>query len=90
MNVSHGDDWQYGRVYDVTTVRKPSMARKPRMRAVALSDTLCTRADGTTYIIPRKQPTTTTRKRKPTVVRETSRDMLLMATMGTIHDANTM
>jgi hypothetical protein len=86
--MSHSDDWEYGRVYDVTTVRKPSMRKPARDRCIGLTDTVCTRADGTTYVIPRRKPAERTATRKPTVTRETSRDILLQARMGTIHAAN--
>lgn len=43
--------------------------RAPRNVAKAMSDTLVTRADGTQYIIPRKLPRTST-KRKQKIVKE--------------------
>lgn len=75
--------------YSLTSFAKPSMAKQPRDRTIALSDTLVTRADGSQYIIPAN-----TRSRRKATYKRTApsalttprtRDLDLMAAMGTIH-----
>lgn len=55
-NITHEHDWQYGKVYNVTTFAdaRQSLKRKPRTNARALTDCKVTRADGSSYDMPRR------------------------------------
>lgn len=52
-NITHEDDYEYGRVYHVTDTRNTTYRRQPRSRTLALTECVVTRADGTTYTMSR-------------------------------------
>lgn len=85
-NLTHNADG-----YSITSVRKPGGTRKQRDRCIALTDCVCRDADGNVIkIIPRTHnpKTAKSRSRAPrttTITSAARRDIMLQATMGTIH-----
>jgi hypothetical protein len=66
-----------------TALRRGFNGKQPRTRTIALSATICTRADGTQYIIEPGTRKSTTRKSAPkTYVPATNR---FIATLPSIH-----
>lgn len=75
---------QDGKAYGVVTgLRRGFNGKPPRSNTVALTDTLCTRADGTQYVIARNtRKSGTTRKSRTTVSTGLTRDYILAARMA--------
>lgn len=90
-NLTHFDDHEFGRVYTISDASKPSLAKKPRMHTRALSDCVCYDRDGNEIRRIARTTPTTTRKRTPrtkTVSAAQRRDIILQATMGSIHEGD--
>lgn len=70
-NIRRDDDGSR-KVYVVSDARRVTLARKPRERAIALSDTIVTRADGSQYVIPKTthKPPNPAQQRKRQLAKE--------------------
>jgi hypothetical protein len=76
--------------YSITTAHRAGGTRRPRTTTVALTDCVCYDAEGNVIrtIARTAKPNTKARSRTPratTVTSAARRDIMLQATMGTIH-----
>jgi hypothetical protein len=79
-----------GNEYTITTAQRAGGTRRPRTTTVALTDCVCYDAEGNVIrVIPRTAKLNTkSRSRTPrttTITSAARRDIMLQATMGTIH-----
>jgi hypothetical protein len=81
---------KHGGEYSITTARTVGGRRTPRTTTVALTDCVCYKDGEVIRVIPRTHNPKTAKSRKSTprtttITSAARRDIMLQATMGTIH-----